>query len=365
MKITFVYDQSTMFAPAGFQPALNAAASILDSLILNPIDLYIRVGWGEVWGAPISSNDTAEGGPATTLVTSAQQKAAGVIPADATGIDGAIGFAAVAGGYNFDLANQNTGGLPGFVGLAMHEITHTMGRISGNAAFQAVDYAAPGVLNGTAPGGYFSTDGGKTLGPAFATQDASDWAIQPGDAFDISPRPNVGGVITPVDRQMMSALGYAVAPPQPPPPLVAASTHQLITFAPAILGLSASSSFIHADDGGGSHTFDTATGTDVLTGGSGQNTFFVDDRRAPAGALSSIIGFHGGDRLTVWGVTGADFAMTWANGPNGLTATFTKAGTMAAKLTLAGFTTDDLGTRLSANFGMTSDQSFMSLSTRS
>jgi len=349
MKITFVYDQSTMFAPAGFQPALNAAASILDSLILNPIDLYIRVGWGEVWGAPISSNDTAEGGPATTLVTSAQQKAAGVIPADATGIDGAIGFAAVAGGYNFYLANQNTGGLPGFVGIAMHEITHTMGRVSGNAAFQAVDYAAPGVLNGTAPGGYFSTDGGKTAGPAFATEDASDWAIQPGDAFDISPRPSVGGVITPVDRQMMGALGYAVAPPPPAVP-----SHQLITVTPASLGISSSSSFVHVD---------------VMTGGSGHNTFFVDDSRKPDAAFTSIVGLHGGDMLSVWGVTGADFAVTWANGPDGLTATFTKAGTLAAQVMLAGFTTDDLGTRLSANFGTTSDKSggssFMTISATS
>jgi hypothetical protein len=167
MQINFVYDPSTSTAPAAFQTAMNSAASILDALIINPITLNIRVGWGEVGGVPLSNGALAEGGPSagTTMscgqtqqylsavagfadaknttanlgamgnVTSSQMKAWGIIVPNATGIDGAIGFTPVAEDYNYDPSARGAAGGYDLIGVAIHEITHAMGRIAGNRAF--------------------------------------------------------------------------------------------------------------------------------------------------------------------------------------------------------------------------------------
>jgi serralysin len=102
---------------------------------------------------------------------------------------------------------------------------------------------------------------------------------------------------------------------------------------------------------------DGGTGSNFLTGGSGSDTFFVDDRGHSADIWSTVVGFHAGDSATIWGVTPDDFGLAWMNdqgvaGFTGLTLHATATGQPTASLTLAGFSQADMTSgRLSVNFG--------------
>jgi Ca2+-binding RTX toxin-like protein len=122
--------------------------------------------------------------------------------------------------------------------------------------------------------------------------------------------------------------------------------------------------FIHSGSGtdaiavsSGTNVLDGGTGSNFLSGGSGTDTFFVDDRSASADIWSTVSGFHAGDAATIWGVAPQDFGLTWMDGQGtagftGLTLHATAAGQPTASLTLAGYTSADLGDgRLSVSFG--------------
>jgi hypothetical protein len=124
--------------------------------------------------------------------------------------------------------------------------------------------------------------------------------------------------------------------------------------------------FIHSGSGedalnvsqaNGSNVLDGSTGSNFLTGGGGTDTFFVDDRGPTADIWSTVVNFHAGDAATIWGVTPRDFGLAWADGQGatgftGLTLHATAAGQPTASLTLAGYTSADLGSgRLSVSFG--------------
>jgi Ca2+-binding RTX toxin-like protein len=102
---------------------------------------------------------------------------------------------------------------------------------------------------------------------------------------------------------------------------------------------------------------DGGSGSNFITGGSGADTFFVDDRAAPTDIWSTVDNFRAGDAATVWGVTAQDFGLAWmdsqgASDFTGLTLHATAAGRATASLTLAGYTQADLGNgRLSVLFG--------------
>lgn len=122
--------------------------------------------------------------------------------------------------------------------------------------------------------------------------------------------------------------------------------------------------FIHTGSGtdaiavnGGINVLDGGTGSNFLVGANGTDTFFVDDRNAPSDIWSTVVGFHQGDAATIWGVTPQDFNLSWvdnqgAAGYAGLTLHATSANKPTASLTLAGYTSADLGNgRLSIQFG--------------
>ncbi len=119
---------------------------------------------------------------------------------------------------------------------------------------------------------------------------------------------------------------------------------------------------IDVSKGGGNNVVDGGRGSNFLTGGSGDDTFFVDDRSATSAIWSTIAGFHAGDAVTVWGVTAQNFALTWldgqgAAGNTGLTLSVAAANKPATDFTLVGFTSADLNSgRLSISFGTTPDQ---------
>jgi Ca2+-binding RTX toxin-like protein len=130
--------------------------------------------------------------------------------------------------------------------------------------------------------------------------------------------------------------------------------------------------FIHSGGGndaiavsGGTNVLDGGTGSNFLTGGSGTDTFFVDDRNAPADIWSTVNNFHAGDSATIWGVTPQGNTLDWADGQGaagytGLTLHAMAPGVPTASLTLVGFTQSDLNDgRLSVSFGSSNGSSYM------
>jgi hypothetical protein len=103
--------------------------------------------------------------------------------------------------------------------------------------------------------------------------------------------------------------------------------------------------------------------------GSGNDTFFLNDLN-PAGPIwSTLVDFHTGDAATVWGVTPADFSISWMDGEGaagsgytGLTMHVTAAGKPAELLTLVGMTTADLSNgHLAVQFGAVNGTNYMEI----
>ena len=111
----------------------------------------------------------------------------------------------------------------------------------------------------------------------------------------------------------------------------------------------------------GNNVLDGGTGSNFLVGGSGDDTFYVDDRNPTTDIWSTIVNFHSGDNATIWGLTPADFKIATldgqgAVGSTGLTWQVTAAGKPNANLTLAGFTSADLANgKLAVSFGTSPD----------
>ena len=107
---------------------------------------------------------------------------------------------------------------------------------------------------------------------------------------------------------------------------------------------------------GGTNVLDGSTGSNFLVGGTGNDTFFVDDRAATADIWSTVVNFHTGDAATIFGVTSTGFALDYedgqgAAGATGLTLHAIAAGKPIASITLAGYSKADLGGRLGVSFG--------------
>jgi Ca2+-binding RTX toxin-like protein len=128
--------------------------------------------------------------------------------------------------------------------------------------------------------------------------------------------------------------------------------------------------FIHTGSGedaidvshaNGNNVLDGSTGSNFLVGGSGDDTFFVDDRSPSADIWSTVAHFHAGDAATIFGITQKGFTTTWvdgqgATGYTGLTLHVTASGAPTASLTLAGFSTADLSNgRISTSWGTEAD----------
>ncbi len=124
--------------------------------------------------------------------------------------------------------------------------------------------------------------------------------------------------------------------------------------------------FIHTGSGedaidvshaNGNNVLDGSTGSNFLVGGSGKDTFFVDDRGPSADIWSTVANFHAGDGATIFGITQQAFDTSWVDGQGaagytGLTLHVTASGHPTASLTLAGFSTADLGNgRISTTWG--------------
>jgi Ca2+-binding RTX toxin-like protein len=450
MLINLMYDNSVGSAPSGFETAVSAAAQALDSLITNPITVNIAVGYGEYDGAPLPV-DVSEGGSAAGLgltyaqleqylqatassaadttsvanlpavdptggsgfyISPAQEKAWGLLPANAGEVDGYVGFSSTYPDFNYNPNDRSSPSGTDFVGVVEHELTHALGRISGSGIYTALDlfrYAAPGSLQsvGGQPA-YFSIDGGKTDLDNFATtSDYADWdGTNAGpDSFDAFAPFGVENTVTPADITEMDVLGFSIAGNDMAPSAkfaitdtsrsisyaasgvtysgpVAGLQNQYINITTDNLNISAATPnvFIHSgagEDGiaalAGTNVLDGGTGSNFLSGGSGSDTFFVDDRNPSADIWSTVVNFHAGDAATVWGVTPQDFALNWvdaagAPGYLGLTLHASAPGLPTASLTLSGYTSADLGDgKLSVAYGTdpASGSNYMNVSAQS
>jgi hypothetical protein len=151
----------------------------------------------------------------------------------------------------------------------------------------------------------------------------------------------------------------------------ASPANELIDITPDSLNIAAvtPSAYIHTGDGndginvsyaGGNNILDGEGGSNFLAGGSGNDTFFVNDLYATTPSWTTIEGLHGGDAATVWGITPADFNLSWiggqgAAGYTGLTLFATAAGKPEVATTLAGMTPADLTNgRLDVQYGVAS-----------
>jgi len=258
---------------AAFEAAVTYAADYWDYTILNPVTIDLSVGWGEITqdgqSTPIPSGES-EGGPndgyiynygqVVSALRSSATSAAGISaaanlsaidPSGGTGIyisalhaealglpsytDGAVAAGAVGFGapdpgspYNFSTTNRAIPGEADLVGKALHEISHALDRVSDAGSSEPPTIAdlfrftAPGVENPSAGlNSYFSVDGGNTpleywAGPS---TDPGDWSTTSGpdsyidDSFNDMYAVGVENPVTSVDLNLMSALGYAIAPP--------------------------------------------------------------------------------------------------------------------------------------------------------
>jgi len=131
--------------------------------------------------------------------------------------------------------------------------------------------------------------------------------------------------------------------------------------------------FIHTGSGvdainvsgvGGKNILDGGTNSNFLTGGTagaGTDTFFVDARNAAADIWNTVSNFHGGDAVTLFGITPTNKIVAWADGQGttgatGLTLHATQTGAPQASFTLAGYTTADLSNgRLGLVYGTEPD----------
>lgn len=108
---------------------------------------------------------------------------------------------------------------------------------------------------------------------------------------------------------------------------------------------------------GGRNVLDGGTGSNFLSGAWGEDTFFLDARGATEDIWSTVVGFGGGDSVTVWGASSRDGTISWiddlgAAGFKGLTMQATGPGKPNALVTLAGYSKADMDSgRLQVTFG--------------
>ncbi len=258
MKIVLSFDSSTTSAPSAFDSAVQTAATYLDNLLINNITVYLDVGWNEVGGTALPSGAIAAGGPAMTTVSYstvrtdlykysttdaayqnlpttdpsngagisvavAQQRAWGLLPANpqhVTSPDGAVGFSS---SFTYDFSSTGTvpSGELDFNGIALHELTHALGRVSDfgtsfttPSVLDLFRYTSAGTLATSASqSAYFSYDRGNTDVISFSTaSDLGDWGTtSTPDSFEAYISTGARYPVSALDVTEMNVLGFSTS----------------------------------------------------------------------------------------------------------------------------------------------------------
>ncbi|MGY4622980.1 NF038122 family metalloprotease [Bradyrhizobium sp. USDA 4486] len=242
ITINLILDAAAQAAPASFKNGLQQAvaiiaANITDKITVNITIDYTGTGGGAAAGpdsgyyenyswvrSQLVNNATADDttfnsvptgtsiqGQTNVAVWNAQLKLWGVLGANDTTTDDAS-------------ANFATDIKPNLlVGVALHELTHAMGRVHYGSApdvFDLFRFTSPGVRlfqgGATAPAAYFSLDGGATkLADYGQNSDPSDFlnsGVQgPNDPFNEYYTSTTIQGLTTIDLEQLDALGFHLA----------------------------------------------------------------------------------------------------------------------------------------------------------
>jgi serralysin len=244
LTINLIFDAAAMAAPASFRSGIQMAAAILSASISDKIAINLNIDYSGTGGGAAAGpdnglwesyssvradliNNAAPGdttfnalptgstiqGQSNVAVWNAQLKLWGLLGAnDTTTDDGSATFAT-------DI-NPNL-----LVGVALHELTHAMGRVPYGPQpdiFDFFRFTSPGTRlftgGATASAAYFSLDGGNSkLADYGQTSDSSDLlnsGVQgPNDPFNEFYSGNTWQQLTTVDYTQLDALGFHVATP--------------------------------------------------------------------------------------------------------------------------------------------------------
>jgi serralysin len=247
--ITFdlIFDAAASAAPASFRAGIEQAATILAATITNKITVNLEIDYSGTGGGASAGPDNGQfvnystvrtdllanatpgdtifnalptgstiQGQSSVAVWNAQLKLFGLLPANSTTTDD--GSATFATDINPNL----------LVGVALHELTHAMGRVPYGPQpdiFDFYRYTSPGTLlfsnSIPATAAYFSVDGGNTkIADYGQTSDPSDFLNPPGsnltpnDAFNEFYNNSTNQTLTAIDKEQLDALGFNLALPQ-------------------------------------------------------------------------------------------------------------------------------------------------------
>ncbi|MGY3549382.1 MULTISPECIES: NF038122 family metalloprotease [unclassified Bradyrhizobium] len=242
ITINLILDAAAQAAPASFKDGLQQAVAILAANITDKITVNINIDYSGTGGGAAAGPDsglyenyswvhsqlvnhassgdttfnslpsgTAIQGQTNVAAWNAQLKLWGVIGANDTTTDDASAY------FSTDI-NPNQ-----LVGVALHELTHAMGRVPYGSApdvFDLYRFTSPGVRlfqgGATAPAAYFSLDGGATkIADYGQSSDPSDFlnsGVQgPNDPFNEYYTSTTIQGLTTVDLKQLDALGFHLA----------------------------------------------------------------------------------------------------------------------------------------------------------
>ena len=252
MIINLIADSvSSSSMPTGFMAAMQTAANMLGSAIAGNYTVNITVGWGSfnnVLDPSMVGVGGAEGGPddgnavsyatikgwlansavsaddaaaiaslpanvtslpaaastANIYVASAQERAMGVFTGANSTIDGSIEFGTAVGSQNW-------------ISVALHELTHALGRFGGDSSFPSLmdlfRYGSSGTYQWTGgQAAYFSLNKGVTDLANYSTSsdygDFANDALDGYDSFDAYYSNSTFSALTTVDKRLMDAIGF-------------------------------------------------------------------------------------------------------------------------------------------------------------
>ena len=175
----------------------------------------------------LPSSDSVAANPAGSrsyYIPYAEAQAVGYLPATMGGNSGYVGFSSSAA-WDFSPSNGISAGTYDFEGVAAHEISEVLGRLTGlytsSPSFatpvDALRYSAFGVSSFSyASPAYFSINGGATNLGWFNTTgggDRTDWRSIAGDAQNAYLSTGVNYALTSADKTLLDVLGWGVASP--------------------------------------------------------------------------------------------------------------------------------------------------------
>src|SRR5208283_4562099 len=254
MILNVSFDQSVGSLPAGLIAAVNYVVNYFDALFTNNVTVNIDLGYGEIDGQPLEPNAAGESQAnlvsisyqqavgalqsegqlgsstlptsspfdnGTLLVTTAQEKALGLLAGNSSEIDGWVGISNTVP-FSYSANTPPAAGQYYLIGVLEHEITEDVGResyiaadIGGSQSYSIMDlyrFSAANVHQlGTGSPAYFSIDNGSTNLNSFNTNPSGDLgdlqASAGADAFLAFSPPGQIENMSAADLIVMNAIG--------------------------------------------------------------------------------------------------------------------------------------------------------------